>query len=93
MAFITPNYYDAVRLNKILFENYCANIDPETGDVLSFIFPYVSGTIRYIEALQVPQSELPSFVVDETMQDAANNPNLSIEDRVFIADLLATAHD
>jgi hypothetical protein len=92
MSFITPNYYDAVRLNKILFENYCANVN-DAGNVLSYIFPYGEGTLRYIEALQVTESNLSSFVVDQTMEDAVNNPNISIEDRAFLADLLATAHE
>jgi hypothetical protein len=92
MSVITPNYYDAVRLNKILFENYCAVVN-DAGDVLSYIFPYGPGTLRYIEALQVPEADLPSFAVDQTMEDALTNENISIEDRAFLADLLETAHE
>jgi hypothetical protein len=78
-SYIKPSYDNAVRLNNILYDNYCFNA--ATGE---WIFPFTEGTTSYYDVNNLPWLVMPLIV------SAASDQNLSQADRDFTTAELAT---
>lgn len=73
--YIRPSIQDKIRLNQLMWDNYVHKDD-------NYIFPFCEGTLNYYDV----NNEL--LTVTSLLEAAANDTNLSQDDRDFITQQL-----